>query len=184
MNREVCIFFADGFEEIEGLSVVDLLRRAGVRVRMISVTGSLNIHGAHGINVQAEELFEHAIFEDTTMLVLPGGMPGTKHLKEHKGLMDLLEEFHIQQKYIAAICAAPSILGEKGYLKGKVATSYPSVEEQLEGAVITRDEVVVSDHIITSRGMGTAIAFSLVLIKEMLGQEKADMVASSILYQK
>lgn len=180
--KRVSVFLADGFEEIEGLTVVDLLRRAGVDVDTVSVSGSLNIHGAHGIDVLADRLFEDMDFSDTDMLVLPGGMPGTIHLQEHSGLEKLLKEYHEKQLYIAAICAAPSILGALGFLKGRTACSYPSKEDALTGAVVVRDPVALDGHIITSRGMGTAIPFALTLIAVLCGQEKAEEVSESIVY--
>lgn len=123
MEKKVCVFLADGFEEIEGLTVVDILRRADIKVEMVSVTGNREIHGAHEINVQADTLFEEANFENAEMLVLPGGMPGTIHLQEHKGLEALLRKFYGSKKYVAANLRCPDyfwkvgIFGrQKGYL--------------------------------------------------------------------
>ena len=180
--KRVCVFLADGFEEIEGLTVVDLLRRANVQVTTVSTTGEHTIHGAHGIHIQADELFENISYEEQDMLVLPGGMPGTLNLGKHKGLEALLRKFHQKKKYIAAICAAPSVFGKYGFLKGMKATSYPGFEDALEGADVVEDMVVVSEHVITSRGMGTAIPFSLALIEQLLGKEKAEEIGKSIIY--
>lgn len=182
MAKQVCVFLADGFEEIEGLTVVDLLRRAGAEVTTVSITGAYTIHGAHGIDVQADKLFEEMQYEGQDMLVLPGGMPGTLHLGEHEGLEAVLKKGYEEQKYMAAICAAPSVLGKYGFLKGRKATSYPGFEEALVGAEYVTDAVAVSDFIITSRGMGTAIAFSLALIEVLLGKEQADKIGESIIY--
>ena len=182
MTKQVSVFLADGFEEIEGLTVVDLLRRAGITVTTVSITGASLIHGAHGIDVQADKLFEEMNYENQDMLVLPGGMPGTLNLGKHNGLEQLLKEFDKQEKYIAAICAAPSVFGQYGFLKGKKATSYPGFEEQLEGATYMTEAVVVSEHIITSRGMGTAIDFSLALIEQLIDKEKAEAIGKSIIY--
>ena len=126
--KKVVVFLADGFEEVEGLTVVDLLRRAGAVVETVSVMGKLQIDGAHGIQVEADELFEKAFFDDAELLVLPGGMPGTLHLKEHKGLADLLCKFNEKGKRIAAICAAPTVFGALGLLKEKAACCYPGME--------------------------------------------------------
>lgn len=180
--KKVSVFLANGFEEIEGLTVVDLLRRAGVDVDMVSVGDGLEIHGAHGIDVKADVLFVDKDFADTDMLVLPGGMPGTIHLQEHRGLEMLLKEFYEKEAYIAAICAAPSILGTLGFLKERRACSYPTKEDALTGAEVVREPVVVDGHIITSRGMGTAIPFALTLISVLCGQEKADEVSGSIVF--
>lgn len=183
MEKQVCVFLADGFEEIEGLTVVDLLRRAGVNVTTVSITGELMIHGAHGIDVQADKLFEDVDYEAQVMAVLPGGMPGTLHLGAHKGVKKVLEQYYNEGKYIAAICAAPSVLGKYGMLKGRKATSYPGFEDALEGAAYVYDEVTVDDFVITSRGMGTAIAFSLTLIEKLVGEEKAKELGKAIIYQ-
>ena len=182
MKKRVCVFLADGFEEIEGLTVVDLLRRAGIEVTTVSVTKEYTIHGAHGIDVLADKMFEEATYEEQDMLVLPGGMPGTLHLKEHKGLEELLRKFYQKEKFIAAICAAPSVFGEYGFVKGRKATCYPGFEEAMEGAEIISDAVAVSDFVITSRGMGTAIPFSLTLIEKLVSKEKAEEIGKSILY--
>lgn len=182
MKKKVCVFLANGFEEIEGLTVVDLLRRAEIEVTTVSITKETLVHGAHGIDVAADILFEEMDYEEQDMLVLPGGMPGTLHLGEHEGLKILLQQFYEKEKYIAAICAAPSVLGKYGLLKGKKATSYPGFEEALIGAEYVEDAVAVSDFIITSRGMGTAIDFSLALIEKLVGKEKAEQIGKAIIY--
>lgn len=183
MKKKVFVFLADGFEEIEGLTVVDLLRRAEIDVTTISITGEYLVHGAHGIDVRADKLF-HEICEEVDMLVLPGGMPGTLHLGAHEGLKVLLEQYDNKKKYLAAICAAPSVFGKYGFLNGREATSYPGFEEALIGATYLEDEVVVSDHIITSRGMGTAIPFSLILIEKLLNKKQAETIGQSIIYRQ
>lgn len=180
--KQVCVFLADGFEEIEGLTVVDILRRAGVQVDTVSISGDKTIHGAHHIDVQADFLFEEMDFGQADMLVLPGGMPGTRNLMNHKGLQELLKAYHEKAKYIAAICAAPSIFGRLGFLKGRKACCYPSFEEKLEGAEVTHDPVSVDGHIITSRGMGTAILFALKLTGLLCGAEKAEEIGRSIIF--
>jgi 4-methyl-5(b-hydroxyethyl)-thiazole monophosphate biosynthesis len=182
MVKQVCVFLADGFEEIEGLTVVDLLRRAGVEVTTVSITESKTIHGAHGIDVQADKMFDEVEYLGQDMLVLPGGMPGTIHLGEHKGLEELLRKFDTDKKYIAAICAAPSVFGKYGFLKGKRATSYPGFEKELAGAEYVTERVVKAEHVITSRGMGTAIDFALELISVLLGKEKSEEIGKAIIY--
>lgn len=183
MAKKVIVFLADGFEEIEGLTVVDLLRRAGVEVTTVSITGAYTIHGAHKIDVQADKLFEEMSYEEQDMAVLPGGMPGTLNLGAHEGLKAVLETFYQAEKYMAAICAAPSVFGQYGFLKGRKATSYPGFEEKLEGAVYVEDAVAVSDFVITSRGLGTAIDFSLALIEKLVGAEKAEEISKAIIYR-
>lgn len=180
---KVYIFFADGFEEIEGLTVVDLLRRANIDITMVSVTGNKNVTGAHQITTVADVLFEEVDFSDADLLVLPGGMPGTVKLMEHDGLDKLLREFNSKGKALAAICAAPGVLGTKGILEGKNATCYPGHEDKLIGAHIINNPVVADGNITTSKSMGTAIDFSLFLIKSIRGEAEAQKVAEAIKYQ-
>jgi 4-methyl-5(b-hydroxyethyl)-thiazole monophosphate biosynthesis len=180
---KVYLFLADGFEEIEGLTVVDLLRRAGIEIVMVSVNGNIEVTGSHQITTKADVIFEEVDFADADMLVLPGGMPGTNHLKEHEGLDRLLKEFHSKGKKLSAICAAPSVLGSKGLLKGKKATCYPGHESSLIDAQVMNTAVVEDGNIITSRGMGTSIDFSLALIKNIAGEAEAAKIASAIQYE-
>ncbi|MDF2537907.1 MAG: hypothetical protein K0S76_928 [Herbinix sp.] len=179
----VYIFLADGFEEIEGLTVVDLLRRAKIDIRMVSITGNKLVTGSHQITVLADDLFENMDFSDAEMLVLPGGMPGTTNLSMHEGLDGLLREFHSKGKALAAICAAPSILGTKGLLTGKHAVCYPGYEEKLLGATIYNTSVVVDGNVTTSKGMGTSIDFSLSIIQSIAGEAEAKKIAAAIQYQ-
>jgi 4-methyl-5(b-hydroxyethyl)-thiazole monophosphate biosynthesis len=180
---KVGVFLANGFEEIEALTVVDLLRRVKIEVNTISITGEQYVTGAHQIIVKADELFELVDFNKVDMLVLPGGMPGTKNLDAHKGLEQLLTKFQVEGKKISAICAAPSVLGAKGLLEGKAATCYPGFEGALKGAFIKSEDVVVDGNIVTSKGMGTAIDFSLELISALVDQETAAKTAAAIQYQ-
>ena len=179
---KACIFLADGFEEIEGLTVVDLLRRAKIYVDTISIMDDYIVHGAHGINVQTEDLFDEVDFDEFDMVVLPGGMPGTLNLKEHEGLRNLIGEFDKKKKYLAAICAAPSILSELGILKGRKACAYPSFEEGLDCAQVVHEAAVTDGHVTTGRGMGAAIPFALKLTELLCGTEKANEIAESIVY--
>lgn len=168
---KVCVFFAAGYEEIEALTVVDILRRAKVDVDMVSITGEKKVTGSHDITVQMDKLFEEVDFEQTDMLVLPGGMPGTKNLEAFAPLMEQVDAFYAKGKYIAAICAAPSIFGHKGFLQGKAACSNPNFESHLEGADVKTEPVVIASNLITSRGMGTAIPFGLAILERLQGAE-------------
>ena len=179
---KVCVFLADGFEEVEGLTVVDLLRRAGVEVVTVSIMKKKQIEGAHGIQVLADTLFEDMDYSRVDMLVLPGGMPGTKHLKDSEKLAELLTEWNGDSKKLAAICAAPSVLGELGFLQGKKAVCYPGFERSLHGAVIGKNPVETDGHITTSKGPGTAMEFALRLIELLEGTEKAAEVKAGLLY--
>ena len=182
--KKAAVLLADGFEEIEALTAVDLLRRARIYVDTVSISDDYMVHGAHGINVQTEDLFEEVNFAEFDMIILPGGMPGTKNLEEHKGVLRVVKDFYENGKYIGAICAAPGILGAMGILKGKRAACYPSVEERLSGAVIMKVPVIQDGNIITSRGMGTAIDFALKLIEVLTDKLKAEEIADSIIYLK
>jgi len=181
--KNIGIFFAEGYEEIEALTVVDMCRRAGINIQMVSVTGERKVTGSHKIAVEMDLLFDEVNFDSLDMIVLPGGMPGTRNLEAHTGLMALVEAFNREGKWIAAICAAPSIFGHKGLLTGRKACSYPGFEKDLEGAEVVYDSVAVSDHVITSRGMGCAIDFSLAIIGKLCGEEKAQELAKAIIYQ-
>ncbi len=178
------VFLADGFEEIEGLTVVDILRRGQINTVLVSVTGNRTVVGSHRIPVTADGLFEEMDLSDGTLYVLPGGMPGTRYLGEHAGLCRLLTEAKAQGKKVAAICAAPSVLGRLGLLKGETAVCYPGFEEQLAGAVVTENEVEVSGQVTTSRGMGTAIPFALALLGQMKGPEAADDMGRTIIWRQ
>ena len=181
MSR-VCVFLADGFEEIEGLTVVDILRRAGVDTQMVSITDERMVTGSHKIPVQADVCLKDMDPDKTEMLVLPGGMPGTLNLGACRELTDLLVRFHEEGKKVAAICAAPSVLGDLGSLTGKRAACYPGFEERLVGARVVYDRVAVDGNVTTSRGMGTAISFALALTEQLVSAEKAEEIKKGIIY--
>jgi len=178
----VYVHLAEGFEEIEALTIVDLLRRAGVETETVSVTGKLPVTGSHDIKVVADILFEDAVYGSCDMIVLPGGMPGSTNLAAHDGLREKILSFHNQGKRLAAICAAPLVLGRAGVLKGKKATCYPGFEKELEGAECLETAVVSGGGIITSRGPATAIPFALAIIEELKGKDAADGIAAGILH--
>lgn len=178
----VYVFLADGFEEIEGLTVVDLLRRAGIEVKTVSVMENIRVTGSHKIEVTADSLFAENDYADAKMLVLPGGMPGTKNLQNHKGLTELLQKHNAEGKKLAAICAAPSVLGQLGMLKGIRATCYPGFEDMLIGAETGTEKVAVDKNFTTSRGLGTAIEFSLEIIRQLKDKETAKKIEDSIMY--
>ena len=158
------------------------MRRAKIYVDTVSITDDFTVHGAHGINVQTEDLFDEVDFSETDMIVLPGGMPGTTNLKEHEGLKKVLLRFAEEEKYIGAICAAPTVLDEIGILQGKRATCYPGVESQIKDAILTRTPVMRDGNIITGQGVGTAIDFALKLVEVLAGEEKAKEIAEAIVY--
>jgi 4-methyl-5(b-hydroxyethyl)-thiazole monophosphate biosynthesis len=174
------VFLADGFEEIEAIAPIDIMRRAGIEVTTISVSREKEVRGAHGVLVEADRLFEEVSFSDADLLFLPGGMPGTKNLNAHDGLKQLLLKHANEGKKLAAICAAPSILGELGLLKGKEAVCFPGFEETLKGAIVSDKKVVQSGNIITGKAAGAAIEFALKLVENLKGKSAAEQVGLSI----
>ena len=178
----VYVHLADGFEEIEALTTVDLLRRAGIETETVSITGHLPVTGAHGVKVIADILFEDAVYSTCDFIVLPGGIPGATNLDAHEGLREKVLSFFNQGKGLAAICAAPIVLGHAGVLEGKKATCYPGFEGELMGAELMTDTVVSDQGVITSRSAGTAMPFALAIIEALKGKEAADEIAGSILY--
>ncbi len=179
---KVLIFLADGFEEIEGLTVVDLLRRAQIDITTVSITDRAKVTGAHGIALDTDTTLSAVDFAKADMIVLPGGMPGTKNLEACKPLMEQVDKYASSGKKIAAICAAPTVFGHRGLLKGKKACCYPGMEGDLTGAKVSYDEVSVDGNVITSRGLGTAIPFALAIIEAFLGKAEADRIGKAIVY--
>ena len=166
---------------MEALTVVDMLRRAGIDITTVSISRNLQVESSHGVTVTADCTWVELSADDVEWLVLPGGMPGTKHLSECKPLVSLLQRHAAANKHIAAICAAPSVLGQAGLLNGYKATCYPGCEGALKGAEYKEDRVVVDGNIVTSRGVGTAIDFACEIIKLLEGERKSADVRKSIL---
>lgn len=183
MAKKVCVILANGFEEIEGLTVVDLLRRADINVVTASISDSLEIKGSHKIHVMADDYFKDINLNELDMLVLPGGGVGTENLAACDAVDAALKTMVQTGKEIAAICAAPSVPGDLGLLKGKKAACYPGFEPQLRGAEVVYDEVAVDKQVITSRGLGTAIPFALALIERLENKELAEEIAKAIIYK-
>lgn len=183
-NEKILIMLADGFEEVEALTVVDLLRRAGLEAVTVSIMGNRQVTGAHGIPVIADILFGDADFDTVKMIVLPGGMPGTTNLLNYAPLTGVLKAFAAQDRPLAAICAAPMVLAAHGILDGRKATIYEGMEEHLKGAVHTPGNVVFDGNIITSKGPGTAMDFALALIGFLCGKEKEAGITAGLLYRK
>lgn len=179
---KIGIFMANGCEEIEGLTVVDLMRRAGIEIIMISITDQKQVTGSHGISFLADALSTDVSYDTLDGIVLPGGLTGTQNLGKDETVNRVIRTFADKGKLVAAICAAPSLLGAAGILNGKEAACYPGFEDKLTGAKISTDEVCVSENIITSRGMGTAIAFSLAIAAYLQDQAAADKLAKTIIY--
>lgn len=180
---KVYVFLAEGFEEIEALTVVDILRRGGVECQTVSITDSLQVTSSHQVTVTADVMFDQ-IEEDADMLVLPGGMPGTIHLGEHAGLCGMLKRQVAADRWVAAVCAAPTVLGRLGILDEKQATCFPGKMEELICKEKKTDAVVTDGKVITSRGMGTCIPFGLEMLRVLVGQETADKIGKAIVYLK
>ncbi len=159
----IYVLLADGFEEIEALTPVDMLRRAGCDVRTVGI-GKKTITGAHGIPVCADLVSDEATADGVRMVILPGGMPGTKHLAASAFVEETLARVSREGGYLAAICAAPTVLAKYGYLKGKRATCYPGFEKELSGAVYTDLPVVTDGKIVTAKDMTEALSFSVALL--------------------
>ena len=179
--KKVFIFLATGFEETEAIVTIDILRRAELEVETVSITSQKEVTGAHGVTIVADSLFEDTDFSGGEMLILPGGMPGTKNLGEHVGLKKLIENYHAKGKYISAICAAPMILGEMGLLKGEKAVSYPGFEKHLLGAQVTEERVVASGKFVTAKGPGVAIEFALKIVEIVKGKFAVEEISSAFI---
>jgi protein deglycase len=180
---KVLIHLAEGFEEVEAITPVDVLRRAGCDVVIISVTGKKEVTSTHGVTMVADKLFKEADYESADAIVLPGGQPGADNLNRHEGLRKQIQAFHAKGKIISAICAAPLVLGGAGVLKGKKATCYPGVESKLTGATITGNLVEEDANIITGKGPGAAMKFSLTLVEKLIGKNKANEIKKAMIVE-
>ncbi len=177
----IYVFLADGFEEIEALAVVDMLRRCELDVKMVGI-GREAIRGSHGILVQTDMSDKDCVIDDRVeMIILPGGMPGTLNLERSETVSKAIDYCVKNRKYISAICAAPSILGHKGLLEGQKVVCYAGFETQLTGAVIGEENVCISDIFITSKGPGTTIQFALKIIETLISKERSELLAASLM---
>lgn len=177
----VYVLLAEGFEEIEALAPIDIMRRAGLNVVTVSVGSKKEVTGAHGICVTADALIDGIKNTDGARLImLPGGMPGTKNLDASSAVHAILDEAEENGVRVAAICAAPMILGKRGALRGKRAICYPGFEQYLEGAEIADEKVVTDENITTGKGAGAAVEFGLELVTLLCGKETADGIKNGI----
>ncbi len=179
---KIYAFMADGTEETECLAVADVLVRGGADVKLVSVSGRHEIKSSHGITIVCDDVIDNVDLKDADALFLPGGMPGTTRLGQCKKLNDALLDANAANKRIAAICAAPSVLGKLGLLKGKTATCFPGFEDKLEGAKYTRTGVVTDGNVTTARGLGFAIDLGLELLALMTDKENSDRVKAAVQY--
>ena len=177
----IYMFLADGFEEVEALCPLDILRRAGLEVTTVGVGGKDLIVGSHGIAVQAD--IPDVMYRDSApdMIILPGGMPGSTNLDESKTVDAALRVAAKRGAYLSAICAAPMVLGKRGYLEGKKAVCYPGFEEYLAGTTVSETDTVVKDgNVITAKGMGAAFEFGLELVRALKDNETAEKIKNSV----
>ena len=178
--KKVIVLLAEGFEQIEALAPLDILRRAGFEVTTVSVSNSIWVTSSHNVKVEADTLISKLPMQSADMLVLPGG-PGTKNYDAQPLVKTLIDQHVKDNKYLAAICAAPSIYGKMGLLEGKRATCFPGYEQTLKGAQFTGTKVEVDGNVITARGAGCSIEFGLALVACLAGKAVADDLAKKIM---
>ena len=182
LMKTICIFLAEGFEETEALTPLDIMRRGGLEVKTVSVTGNKVVMGAHQVPVVADILFEELKEEDVEMIVLPGGLPGATNLDAHAGLDKLIMNFAAAGTPLAAICAAPMVYGKRGLLKGKKSTCYPGFDKYLDGAEYTGNMVEVVDNFVLGKGPAAAAMFGFALLEKLAGAAKAQEVKNGMLF--
>lgn len=182
--KKIGIFMADGCEEIEGLAVVDVVRRAQFEIVMISISGKKEVTGNHDITFYTDAISSEVNYEELDGIVLPGGTQGTLNLGANETVNRVIREFAEKGKLVAAICAAPSVLGAAGILNGKNATCHSGFEDKLTGANVLEDNVVVDGNIITSRGMGTAIDFALAIADYFTDEKTVAHVREGMMYYR
>ena len=181
--KTIFVFLAEGFEEIEALTPVDVLRRAGLSVQTVSVMDEQIVAGAHGVPVLADRMFAEINPEDAEMILLPGGLPGATNLDAHEGLSRMILDFAAAEKPLAAICAAPLVLGNRGLLQGKKATCYPGFETYLQGAEYTAALVEKDGNIITGKGPGAAMEFAFAIVEKYCGIDKVNELKQGMMIQ-
>ena len=181
MMKTIFVFLADGFEEIEAITPIDVLRRVGLNVQTVSVMEEQIVAGAHGIPVVADKMFADIDLDNAEMLLLPGGLPGATNLDAHQGLSDMIMSFASEGKPLAAICAAPLVFGNRGLLQGKKATCYPGFESYLAGAEYTAALVETDGNFITAKGPGAAMDFAFAIVEKYCGIEKVNELKSGMM---
>jgi protein deglycase len=176
------VLFAPGFEEVEGLTIVDLLRRANINTNMVGVEGK-EVTGAHEVTIATDKLLDEVKIDELDALILPGGAPGFQNLQKNKTVLSMIKEFYEKKKIVAAICASPSVLATAGVLENKKATIYPGMEEEIKkgGGTIQDDLVVVDDAIVTSKGPATTMLFALKLVELLKDKEISEDVKNKVL---
>ena len=182
--KKVYVFFADGFEDVEALIPVDVLRRGGVDVTTVSISDFPLVTSAHGVNIEADIMFEQGDFSDADLIFLPGGMPGASNLFAHKGVCKVVVDQFAAGRKVAAICAAPGVvLGQLGILEGKKATCYPGFEQMLDGATYTADLVTVDGNVTTAEGPAAAFPFAYELLAQLVDKKTSDQIAEGMRFK-
>lgn len=179
--KKAILFLAEGFEEMEATGTVDILRRGGVDVKTVSITDDRKVVGAHNMEYVADNTIAEIDITDVEALILPGGMPGSSNLNSCEQLKEMLLEQYRRGKIVAAICAAPMVLGSLGLLKGRKATCYPGFEPKLIGATVTGEAVEVDGNVVTGKGPGLVFNFGLALVSVIKSQAVAEEVAAGLL---
>ena len=177
------VFLGDGFETVEALGAIDILRRGGIDVCTVSINKDRTVISSHNIPVIADTVYEDNDYSDGVGLLLPGGLRGVENLEAHEELSKLIDKYNEEEKLLTAICAGPSILGQKGLLAGKKATCYPGFEEELTGAICNQAAVEADGRFITGKGMGVTIEFALAILEYLTDKETADNVATTTMFR-
>ncbi|EKQ51168.1 MULTISPECIES: DJ-1 family glyoxalase III [unclassified Clostridium] len=179
--KKVCVLLATGFEEIEALTVSDIMRRADVACDLVSITGEKMVESSHGLVVQADKIFDENMEYD--LVVIPGGIPGATNLRDDERVIKFVKKQNKEGKLIGAICAGPIVLGRAGITEGINITSYPGYEDELPNCEYLEEAVVVDKNIITSRGPATAMTFAYKLLEVLGYQQKVEGISSGMLYK-
>ena len=178
--KKTCVLLAEGFEEVEALTVSDIMRRAGISCDLVSIKDKM-VKSSHGVVIESDKIFEENMEYD--LVVLPGGMPGATNLRDDARVINFLKNQNKEEKLIGAICAAPIVLGKAGLTEGRDLTSYPGFEDELPNCNYIEEEVIVDKNIITSRGPATAMAFAYKLLEELGEAHKVESIKSGMLYK-
>ncbi len=183
-DMTIKILIAEGFEEIEAITLIDLLKRADFKVIIVSITEKKEVKGGHNIFIITDSLIDNENFDETDMLLLPGGSLGVKNLSGDPRVLELLKKFNIQKKYIGAICAAPIVLDKAGILNDKMYTCYPGTEKEIKNGKYIKKNVVIDGKLITSRGVGTAIDMGLQIVEIHISKKASEELRKKIVYKE
>lgn len=181
--KQVVMLFAEGYEEVEALMTVDLLRRGGVDVKLASITDAMTVCGSHDIRVEMDTTLAQVDLGQMDAILIPGGLQGTMNLGKDDATCQALKDMFEAGKVVGAICAAPSVLGACGILQGKRATCYPGFEDKLEGAEFVDEMAVADGNVVTSRGLGTSMEFGFKLLEILVSREKAEEIRKAIVFK-